>query len=75
MYSNHYRYGHTCLMMELAGAEGILVSGGALTGKHVDFYDLNTKRYVTVIFTCICFIFIKSNHALYLNSTSNLLLF
>ena len=39
-------------MMELAGAEGILVSGGALTGKHVDFYDLKTKRYVilTVVF-------------------------
>ena len=35
-------------MMELAGAEGILVSGGALTGKHVDFYDLKTKRCVTL---------------------------
>ena len=55
MCSNHYRYGHTCLMMELAGAEGILVSGGALTGKHVDFYDLNTKRYVNLTFTCICY--------------------
>ena len=38
------RYGHTCLMMELAGVEGILVSGGALTGKHVDFYDIKNRR-------------------------------
>ncbi len=33
-------------MMELAGSEGILVSGGALTGKDVEFLDLKTKRYV-----------------------------
>ena len=33
-------------MMELAGAEGILVSGGALTGKDVEFFDLRSKRYV-----------------------------
>ena len=25
------RYGHACLLMEWAGAEGVLVSGGALT--------------------------------------------
>ena len=37
------RYGHSCLLMELAGTEGILVSGGALTGSDVDFYDLRTK--------------------------------
>ena len=37
------RYGHSCLLMELAGSEGILVSGGALTGSDVDFYDLSTK--------------------------------
>ena len=25
------RYGHACLLMEWAGTEGVLVSGGALT--------------------------------------------
>jgi len=39
------RYGHSCLLMELAGSEGILVSGGALTGSDVDFYDLSTKSW------------------------------
>ena len=38
------RYGHACLLMELAGQEGILVSGGALTGSDVDFYDLQLKK-------------------------------
>ncbi len=38
------RFGHACLYMELAGAEGILVSGGALTGDRVDFLDLKTKK-------------------------------
>ena len=40
------RYGHSCLTMELAGSEGILVSGGALTGSDVQFLDLKTKRNV-----------------------------
>jgi len=39
------RYGHSCLMMELAGTEGVLVSGGALTGKSVQFFDLESKRW------------------------------
>ena len=38
------RYGHSCLMMELGGKEGILVSGGALTGSDVQFLDLKAKR-------------------------------
>ena len=33
-------------MMELAGTEGVLVSGGALTGKNVQFFDLESKRCV-----------------------------
>ena len=37
------RYGHSCLFMELAGADGVLVSGGALTGDEVDFLDLKTR--------------------------------
>lgn len=39
------RYGHACLFMELAGREGILVSGGALTGSDVDFYDLKKGQW------------------------------
>lgn len=39
------RYGHACLFMELAGREGILVSGGALTGSDVDFYDLKDDSW------------------------------
>lgn len=42
------RYGHSCLHMELAGAEGILVSGGALTGSDVQFLDLGTKKWRTL---------------------------
>lgn len=38
------RYGHSCLMMELAGRAGILVSGGALTGSDVEFLDLKRKK-------------------------------
>ena len=45
-YLSIYRYGHSCLMMELAGTEGVLVSGGALTGKSVQFFDLESKRCV-----------------------------
>ena len=63
-------------MMELAGAEGILVSGGALTGKHVDFYDLNTKRYITIILTYIFLLYLDSSMSCpFLNTTSNLRLF
>jgi len=36
------RYGHTCLMTELGGRHGVMVAGGALTGKIVEFLDLNT---------------------------------
>lgn len=39
------RYGHSCLLMELAGQEGILISGGALTGADVDFYDLKKRAW------------------------------
>ena len=31
--------------MELAGEEGVLVSGGALTGADVDFYDIKTGKW------------------------------
>ena len=35
--SNHQtsRYGHTCLLTEVAGTRGIMVAGGALAGKQV----------------------------------------
>ncbi|TRY80075.1 hypothetical protein TCAL_09323 [Tigriopus californicus] len=39
------RYGHSCLLMEWAGREGVLVSGGALTGNDVDFLDLKTGKW------------------------------
>ena len=29
------RYGHTCLLTEVAGTRGIMVAGGALAGKQV----------------------------------------
>lgn len=38
------RYGHACLLMELAGSQGVLVSGGALTGSDVDFYDIEKRE-------------------------------
>jgi hypothetical protein len=38
------RYGHACLLMELRGQEGILVSGGALTGNDVQFLDLKENK-------------------------------
>jgi hypothetical protein len=38
------RYGHSCLTMELAGSNGVLVSGGALTGSDVQFMDFDTKE-------------------------------
>ena len=37
------RYGHSCLTMELAGRQGVLISGGALTGSDVQFFDLEQK--------------------------------
>ena len=36
------RYGHTCLLMEMAGRPGVMVAGGALTGKVVEFLDLTS---------------------------------
>ena len=39
------RYGHTCLLTELAGRPGVLVAGGALTGKKVEFLDLQTDNW------------------------------
>ena len=39
------RYGHSCLLMELAGQQGVLVSGGALTGSDVDFYDIKAGKW------------------------------
>ena len=39
------RYGHTCLLTELAGRQGVLVAGGALTGKKVEFLDLDTNTW------------------------------
>jgi uncharacterized radical SAM superfamily protein len=36
--------GHACLLMELQGQEGILVSGGALTGADVQFLDLKENK-------------------------------
>jgi len=39
------RYGHTCLLTEVAGTRGIMVAGGALAGKQVDFLDLATSEW------------------------------
>ena len=39
------RYGHTCLLTELAGRLGVLMAGGALTGKKVEFLDLQTNTW------------------------------
>ena len=39
------RYGHTCLVTELAGRRGVLVAGGALTGNKVEFLDLQTNSW------------------------------
>ena len=36
------RYGHTCLLTEVAGSTGVMVAGGALTGNEVTFLDLGT---------------------------------
>lgn len=38
------RYGHSCLLMEWQGRDGVLVSGGALTGRDVVFYDIQKQR-------------------------------
>ena len=55
-------------MMELAGTEGVLVSGGALTGKNVQFFDLESKRCVlnSLFFlnNTIMSIYSNENHAL-----------
>ena len=42
------RYGHACLLMEWAGAEGVLVSGGALTR---DNYSSNHTNLITYTHT------------------------
>ena len=39
------RYGHTCLMTEMGGRPGVMVAGGALTGKVVEFLDLTTGEW------------------------------
>ena len=39
------RYGHTCLLTELAGRRGVMVAGGALTGNKVEFLDLETNSW------------------------------
>jgi len=42
------RYGHTCLLTEVAGTQGIMVAGGALSGKQVDFLDLENQEWRTL---------------------------
>lgn len=39
------RYGHTCLLTEMGGRQGVMVAGGALTGKIVEFLDLKTGNW------------------------------
>ena len=39
------RYGHTCLLTEVAGSRGVMVAGGALTGNSVNFLDLGTMEW------------------------------
>lgn len=39
------RYGHTCLLTEMGGRRGVMVAGGALTGKIVEFLDLETGKW------------------------------
>jgi len=36
-------YGHACLVTEIAGQQGVLVTGGALTGKDVRFLSFDEK--------------------------------
>ena len=40
------RYGHACLLMEWAGAEGVLVSGGALTRDNHSSNHTNLILYI-----------------------------
>ena len=42
------RYGHACLLMEWAGAEGVLVSGGALTRDQYSS-KLSIEMYYPII--------------------------
>ena len=58
-------------MMELAGTEGVLVSGGALTGKSVQFFDLESKRCVfsslfipNLVYHTMMSIYSNENHIL-----------
>ena len=39
------RYGHTCLLTEVAGSMGVMVAGGALTGNEVIFLDMGTMKW------------------------------
>ena len=48
------RYGHACLLMEWKGVDGVLVSGGALTGTRVDFYDIKSNKCVEIKVPVCC---------------------
>ena len=45
------RYGHTCLLTEVAGTRGIMVAGGALAGKQVLVIIMMTM--VTMVMTMV----------------------
>ena len=45
------RYGHTCLMTELGGRPGVMVAGGVLSGKIVEFLDINTGKWEEIAST------------------------
>ena len=45
------RYGHTCLLTEVAGTRGIMVAGGALAGKQVLVMIMMTM--VTMVMTMV----------------------
>jgi len=39
------RYGHTCLVTEVYGRLGVMVAGGALSGRKVTFMDMETGEW------------------------------
>ena len=41
------RYGHACLRTQLRGQDGILVTGGALTGGHLIIIIVKPKQHTT----------------------------
>ena len=43
------RYGHTCLLTEVAGTRGIMVAGGALAGKQVLVIIMMTMMMMTMV--------------------------